>query len=230
MANRSNSNTKKEPKKPWLVRGLNKLGVSTSSGVEWLLGWVQALGVAGIAAWIILTFVLVRMTVPTGSMEPTIMVGDSFFVDKISFNFREPSVGDIIVFWKTDQDTGIRERLVKRLIATEGQQVQIKSCANPNLDRQECGVYVNNVKLTEDHFQWCYVTAGQMGDDVWTVPEDHYFVLGDNSRVSEDSRFWGYVPKEDFIGEPFINVWPFDSFGFMNGYLGGNRGQGAPVC
>ena len=51
MANRSNSNTKKEPKKPWLVRGLNKLGVSTSSGVEWLLGWVQALGVAGIAAW-----------------------------------------------------------------------------------------------------------------------------------------------------------------------------------
>ncbi len=230
MAKRSNTNSKQEPKKPWLVKGINKLGVALPSGVEWLLGWVQAIGVAAIAAWFILTFVLVRMTVPTGSMIPTIEIGDSFFVDKISFNFREPLVGDIVVFWKTNQDTGQRERLVKRLVATGGQQVQIRNCGDASIPRNECGVYVDGERLNEQHFQWCYVPAGRMLGDVWTVPEDSYFVLGDNSRISEDSRFWGFVSKEDFIGEPFLNVWPFDAFGFMNGYLGGNRGQGQPVC
>ena len=230
MAKRSNSNKKPEPKKPWLVRGVNKLGLKTSSGVEWLLGWVQAIGVAGIAAWFILTFVLVRMTVPTGSMIPTIAIGDSFFVDKISFNFREPTVGDIIVFWKTDEELGVRERLVKRLVATEGQIVNIVNCANTSIERNNCGVFVDGERLSESHFQWCYVTAGRMLSDEWTVPEGHYFVLGDNSRVSEDSRFWGFVSKEDFIGAPFINVWPFSAFGFMNGYLGADRGQGQAVC
>jgi signal peptidase I len=216
---RNQKNTK--PEKPaLLVKGINALGIKTPKSVDWILGWVQALGIAAIAAWIVLTFVVVRMTVPTGSMEPTIAVGTSFFVDKISFNWRSPSPGDIIVFWKT-KDSGERERLVKRLIATGGQTVEIKDCQNT---RRDCSVYVDGEALSESHFQWPYSIPTHITDATWDVPDGHYFVMGDNSPISEDSRFWGFVPEEDFIGEPFLRVWPTDSLGFMNGYFGSDRG------
>ncbi|HIE47797.1 TPA: hypothetical protein EYP84_02765 [Candidatus Bipolaricaulota bacterium] len=74
-----------------------------SRRAEWALGWLETIVVAGGAAWLIISFVTVRMTVPTGSMIPTIMPGDSFFVDRISYYFREPDVGDVIVFWHVEE-------------------------------------------------------------------------------------------------------------------------------
>lgn len=207
----------KDAKKPWLVRGLNALGISTFSALEWVLEWAQALLVAGVLAWLILTFVLVRMTVPTGSMEPSVAVGTSFFVDKISYNFRAPQAGDIIVFWKDEGPGKSQQRLVKRLIAVGGQTVQIRDCRN--VPEQTCGVYVDGQRLSGSPFERRYITAGQMGEQTWTVPRAHYFVLGDNSMISEDSRYWGFVRQEDFIGESFLRVWPVDQFGFMNGYF-----------
>jgi len=197
------------------------MGVATSKRMAWILGWVQALAVAALAAWLILTFVLIRMTVPTGSMEPTITVGTSFFVDKISYNWREPQPGDIVVFWKDDGNGG-RERLVKRLIATGGQTVEIKDCQS---GRSDCSVYVNDIKLSGPAFAWPYTVPAVVAEPVWRVPQDHYFVLGDNSRVSEDSRFWGFVAHSYLIGEPFLRVWPLEQLGFMNGYFGSGRGN-----
>lgn len=212
---------KKQDAKPWLVRGLNGMGVATSASLEWTLGWVQALGTAGVLAWLILTFITVRMTVPTGSMEPTIAIGTSFFVDKISYRFRQPQPGDIIVFWKDEGPPKGRQRLVKRLIAVGGQSVRIKDCRN--VPAEECGVYVNGERLSKPPFLRNYTAAGKMGDALWTVPPDHYFALGDHSAISEDSRYWGFVAAEDFIGEPFLRVWPPGQFGFMNGYFGSAR-------
>lgn len=206
-------------KKAWIVRILNALGVATSRGAEGLLGWVQTLAVAGLLAWVVLTFVVIRMTVPTGSMEPTIPVGASFFVDKISYFFRDPHPGDIVVFWKSNQD-GVKERLVKRLIAMGGQSVQIKDCADGN---RRCSVYVDDRKLSGPPFERAYAQGGQMGDQRWSVPIGHFFVLGDNSPISQDSRYWGFVPRQDLIGEPFLRVWPPESLGFMNGYFGSPR-------
>lgn len=215
------SGREKGAKKPWLVRGLNALGMSMPSGLEWVLGWAQSLLVAGVLAWFILSFVLVRMTVPTGSMEPTIAVGTSFFVDKISYNFRDPQAGDIIVFWKDEGPGKGRQRLVKRLIAVGGQAVQIQDCRN--VPEQACGVYVDGQRLLGPPFERRYLAAGEMGEQTWTVPREHYFVLGDNSPISEDSRYWGFVRQEDFIGEPFLRVWPLEQFGFMNGYFSSPR-------
>lgn len=209
----------KGKKKTLIVRGLNALGIPTAARLEWLLGWVQTLAVAGLLAWVVLTFVVIRMTVPTGSMEPTIPVGTSFFVDKISFFFKDPHPGDIVVFWKSDQG-GMRERLVKRLVAVGGQSVQIKDCADGN---RECAVYVDDEKLSGPPFERAYAQGGQMGDQRWIVPEGHFFVLGDNSPISQDSRYWGFVPRQDLIGEPFLRVLPLESLGFMNGYFGSPR-------
>lgn len=203
--------------KPLLARLLNRIGIRTGSGADTLLDWIQVLAVAALLAWLTMSYVVVRMRVPTGSMEPTIHTGSSFFVDKLSFYFRQPHPGDIIVFWHTEGN-GNRVRYVKRLIATEGQTVQIKDCVK--LPREECGIYVDGVKLTDPAFDRPYYTSGRMGEEAWVVEPNSYFVMGDNSRNSLDSRFWGFANKDDFIGEPFLRVWPLNQFGFMNGYFG----------
>ncbi len=203
--------------KPFLSRGLNKIGIRTGPFVDSMLDWVQVLAVAAVLAWLTMSYVVVRMRVPTGSMEPTIRSDSSFFVDKLSFYFREPTQGDIIVFWH-NENASKRVRYVKRLVATEGQTVSIKDCIqNPP---ETCGVYINGEKLTDPAFDRPYYANGKMRDEEWVVPEDSYFVLGDNSRNSLDSRFWGFVDQTDFIGEPFLRVWPLNQFGFMNGYFG----------
>ena len=203
--------------KPFLSRLLNRIGIRTGAGVDWMLDWIQVLAVAALLAWLTMSYVVVRMRVPTGSMEPTIRTDSSFFVDKLSFYLRHPTPGDIIVFWHTE-GSGNRVRYVKRLIATGGQKVKIIDCIK--FSSEECGVYINGQKLQDEAFNRAYYTGGKMGEQEWEVPKDHYFVLGDNSRNSLDSRFWGYVDKNDFIGEPFLRVWPLYQFGFMNGYFG----------
>jgi signal peptidase I len=289
---------RREPKPPWIVRLLRRRGVRLSRQAEWVLGWLETIVVAGGAAWLIISFVTVRMTVPTGSMIPTIMPGDSFFVDRISYYFRGPDVGDVIVFWHVEEirvtgvrsgspaaaagvregdevleiagepvpstvtlrrrveaaagdavsltllregvgrvelevtvpagahalsDLGIeakirRARYVKRLIAVGGQKVWIGDGGR---------VYVNGKPLEvapiASRTYWTHGPGMRYGIEPTLVPEGHYFVLGDNTMNSYDSRYWGFVPVEDFIGEPFFRVWPFSRFGPMNGYFWSSR-------
>lgn len=95
----------REPKPALLLRWAHRLGWHPGRGVSELLEWIEVLAVAGLVAFLIMTFVAVRMRVPSGSMIPTIDPSDSFFVDRISYVFRDPKPGDIIVFWHTDRVT-----------------------------------------------------------------------------------------------------------------------------
>lgn len=202
-----------QPRKPWLSRLLNSVGVPTTPGVDWVLDWVGVSGVAVLITLVTVNYAVARVFVPTGSMEPTIMPGDSFFVDMLTYHFRRPNPGDIIVFWRCD--AGKCDRLVKRLIAIGPATVQLRDCI----------AYVNGQPLTSNAFNHpghpdprrdCYSSAGQ---ESWDVPEGYYFVLGDNTHNSYDSRYWGPFPAKDFIGEPFLRVWPLTRIGFMNGYF-----------
>ena len=191
--------------KAYSARLLNWIGIPTNRVANYILEWVDVLVVAGLLAWLIMTFVTVRMTVPTGSMKPTIQPGDSFFVDKISFNFRNPEPGDVIVFWHEESNGG-KTRYVKRLIAKGGETVQI----------QNGDVYVNGEKLDGPEFDRRYLPEGPYGRGKVTVPEGKYYVLGDNSQDSFDSRYWGFADSSSFIGEPYLRVWPLGRFGLMN--------------
>jgi signal peptidase I len=201
----SNRDRNEKTKKPYSARFLNLLGISTNKTVDYLLEWVDVLVVAALLAWLIMTFVTVRMSVPTGSMKPTIQPHDSFFVDKISYNFRNPKRGDIIVFWH-HRDDGTKTRYVKRLIGMGGDTVEIKGG----------DVYVNGRELTGEEFDRRYWAEGEYGVGEIKVPEGKYYVLGDNSSNSFDSRFWGFADASSLIGEPYLRVWPPGRFGLIN--------------
>ena len=172
---------------------------------EWLRdkweNWVKPLFIAAILAIGIRTFLIGPYKIPTGSMIPTLLVGDRIFVDKISFRFKEPERGDIIVF-KYPMDR--KKDFVKRVVGLSGEKVEIK-------DGQ---ALINGKKIeTPDSFsqrfyynrsEWDYGKEGQVID----VPPGHFFVLGDNSAASSDSRNWGFVPRKDVIGRAVLIWWP----------------------
>ena len=201
----SNRDQNEKTKKPYSAKFLNLLGINTNKTVDYLLEWVDVLVVAALLAWLIMTFVTVRMSVPTGSMKPTIQPHDSFFVDKISYNFRSPKRGDIIVFWH-HRDDGTKTRYVKRLIGMGGDTVEI----------QGGDLYVNGSELTGEEFDRRYWAEGEYGVGEIKVPEGKYYVLGDNSSNSFDSRFWGFADASSLIGEPYLRVWPPGRFGLIN--------------
>ena len=201
----SNSDQNEKTKKPYSAKLINLLGINTNKTVDYLLEWVDVLVVAALLAWLIMTFVTVRMSVPTGSMKPTIQPHDSFFVDKISYNFRSPKRGDIIVFWH-HRDDGTKTRYVKRLIGMGGDTVEI----------QGGDLYVNGQELMGEEFDRRYWAEGEYGVGEIKVPEGKYYVLGDNSSNSFDSRFWGFADASSLIGEPYLRVWPPGRFGLIN--------------
>lgn len=226
--------------KPFIARVINRIGIPTRPGIDWALDWIQVLAIAGLLAWGVMSYGIVRMRVPTGSMEPTIMPGDSFFVDKFSYllGVNSAESGDIVVFWHTDNARMCRahqflywswgelepceERYVKRLVAIGPADVTIR----------QGSVYVNGERQSGPAFDRDYVcragaprspeTRDAEGCS-WEIPEGKMFVLGDNTRNSSDSRYWGFADTGTLIGEPFFRVWPFDRIGPMNGYFGGGR-------
>lgn len=162
--------------------------------------WGEPFVVAALLAVIIRSFLLGPYKIPTGSMKPTFMEGDRIFVDKVSYRFHTPERGDIIVF-KYPQDK--KKDFVKRLVGLPGEKVMI----------QDGKLIVDGRILDENPFALYYYynrLDWQYGKEGLTivVPPEHYFVLGDNSAQSSDSRNWGFVPKKNLVGRAFFIWWP----------------------
>jgi signal peptidase I len=179
------------------------------------------------------TTVLQAFVVPTGSMEGTMLVGDHLFVDRLAYSpagalsrhllpYQDVKRGDIIVF-KYPLD--IRQNYVKRVIGVPGDRIQIvqkrlyvngKGMAEPYkvLIPGSRSVYLDNFPQEPD------VAISARGTDMLrrhvvngqlVVPPGHYFALGDNRDNSADSRFWGFVPRENIIGKPAMVWWSYDA-------------------
>lgn len=139
----------------------------------------------GIMAALILTQVMFFLAVvPTGSMETTILTGDRIAGNRMVYWFQEPTYGEIVVFWSAEYN----EFMVKRVIGCPGDTVEIMAD----------GVYVNGRKISDAYTQG-RTTELHMGQSAWQVPEDSYFLMGDNRENSADSRYWNqpYVPDEE---------------------------------
>jgi signal peptidase I len=151
--------------------------------------WFAALIVALL---LLRSFVVEPVTVRSDSMEPTLRSGAVLVIDKLTFDFREPRRGDVII--TADPRTG--ESIVKRVVAVAGDSVGIDNGA----------LVVNGAKVVEN-----YVDNGGMqgyffGPDV--VPPGHLFVLGDNRANSIDSRTFGPIAIDDVDGRALVKLWP----------------------
>lgn len=181
------------------------------------------------AAFVIVMVVIIRFFIgeirwiPSGSMKPTLTEGDRIFVEKFSRFYSTPQRGDIMVFYPpteslSQEPLAIFERLtgffckdvayIKRVIGLPGDKIVIK-----HNDEGKYSVYVNGVQLNENYIMddYDYIPCSeQMYCGPMTVPQNSYFMLGDNRGNSQDSRFWGFLQKERFIGKAVFLFWPFN--------------------
>jgi signal peptidase I len=155
---------------------------------------------AAVLSLLIITFVVQAFYIPSGSMEPTLMINDRILVAKFLYRFEPISRTDVIVF---RYPLNPQRDFVKRVIGLPGDRVQLKDGI----------VYVNGQRLSEKG----YTIKPDFGNyGPVTVPSGQYFVLGDNRNNSEDSRFFGYVPRANIIGKALFIYWPPNRIGFVH--------------
>jgi signal peptidase I len=202
--------------------------IKVSSG-DWP-ATVQSIAGTVVIAVFAVTFLVQAFTIPSESMEKTLLIGDYLLVDKFCYGgsvgwnrllpYRKVRRGDVIVF---HYPLNPAQDFVKRVVALPGDRLRL-------IDKR---VYVNGARLEEPYAQ--YITAhrdayrddfprtdaaGYGVDAKWweqmpklvedhqlIVPEGHYFVLGDNRDDSQDSRYWGFVPRQNIIGRPLLIYW-----------------------
>jgi signal peptidase I len=173
--------------------------------------YAEAAAIAVILALFIRTFVVQAFKIPSGSMEPTLLVGDHILVNKFIYGVKipylrttiipisEPKRNDVIVFiYPVDQS----KDFIKRVIGLPGDTIEI-------IGKE---IFINGKRFddpfghyTEGEGPAGRAARGRVGP--WKVPEGDLFVMGDNRDHSYDSRFWGFVPLSAVKGEAFIIYW-----------------------
>lgn len=175
-----------------------------------LRDWIESIIIAFLLAMVIRAFVVQAFKIPTGSMRMTLIEGDLILVNKFIYGakipftnyhlpaLRLPKRGDVVVFVYPEDR---KKDFIKRLVGLPGETIEIKGGS----------IYINDKAATEPIFnQIYYYNRGEFASEGQkiTVPNDSYFVLGDNSVSSKDSRYWGFVPKKDLLGKALVVYWP----------------------
>jgi signal peptidase I len=205
-------------------RVVSNFGSDVISSMQSLLGTI-------VIAIFVITFIVQAFQIPSESMENTLLVGDYLLVDKLCYGGRGPGDhilpyrkiqrGDVIVFhYPVDP----KQHFVKRVIGVPGDRLRMVNKT----------VYINGKPLTEpyvrfieppsnlfrDNFprtdmpviygmegKWWLEMRKLVEDGELIVPQENYFVMGDNRDDSQDSRYWGFVPRENIIGRPLLIYW-----------------------
>jgi signal peptidase I len=145
-------------------------------------------------------FVMEAFWIPSGSMIPTLEIGDRVLVNKFIYRFTEPERGDIIVFQSLDNP---KEDLIKRVVGVPGDKIAVRS-----------GKLIVNGEPQKEPF-----TNKKLPDRSFfaqsKVPKNHVFVMGDNRANSADSRVFGPLPEKNIEGEAFLRFWPPDRIGLL---------------
>ncbi len=175
-----------------------------------LIEWVAILVVAVLVSFLLRTFAFQTYFIPSGSMEPTLQVGDRIIVNKLAVTLGTINVGDIVVF-KAPPAENCGEPvtdLVKRVIGVPGE--SLKSSGNHILYRMPSQTSWHTLQENWSHTE----PLGQPITPI-TLKANQYFMMGDNHSDSCDSRMWGPVPRSDIIGKAFVRIWPLSRIGFL---------------
>jgi signal peptidase I len=171
--------------------------------------YFESIVITAIIALFATTFVVQAFKIPTGSMESNLLIGDHLLVNKFVYGlysgfwskllpYKDPQRGDVIVF-KYPNSPEIA--YVKRLIGMPGDRIEM-------IDRT---VYVNGKALKEGYAQYIDPDSIYQRYGPYYVPEGGYFAMGDNRDNSQDSRFWGFVPRDYIIGKALVIYWSFET-------------------
>ncbi|GAC1431455.1 MAG: signal peptidase I [Terriglobales bacterium] len=191
---------------------------------------LQSLSTTVVIAIFVITFIVQAFQIPSESMENTLLIGDYLLVDKLRYGsdgflghlipYRAVQRGDVVVF---HYPVNPSEHFVKRVVGMPGDRLRL-------INRR---VYLNGISLDEPYVQhtlrthdifrdefprlnvpvpgleggWWLQMRNLVEDGELIVPQGHYFVLGDNRDESLDSRYWGFVPRENIIGRPLLIYW-----------------------
>lgn len=175
--------------------------------VEWIVVLVCALGLA----LLLKAFLVEVFVIPSGSMEPTLVVNNRVVVYKLGYRLHDVNRGDVVVFDNPGQGPGIDD-LIKRVVALEGETFEIR----------DGSVYIDGTRLEEPYLtdgEWTLPKAPIPGcaneaDSLYCeVPEGTVIVLGDSREDSRDSRFFGPVDVDDIVGRAFMKIWPPNDMG-----------------
>ncbi|MEI7998108.1 MAG: signal peptidase I [Candidatus Omnitrophota bacterium] len=201
--------------------------------------WIESIVIALVLAIFIRTFFFQPFKIPSGSMRMTLVEGDHLFVNKLRYGaillpelhlpeflrqwvgsdydinwpksleflskirlpgFGQPQRGDIVVFVYPEDRT---KDFIKRLIGIPGDQIEIR----------DGGIFINGQQVMDPRIKNTYYynrgDFGQEGVSI-TVPPGHYFMLGDNSGSSHDSRYWGFIDQYDIVGKADLLFWPLN--------------------
>lgn len=160
--------------------------------------YIEALIISVVLAGLIITFVAQSFLVEGSSMEPSLHHGQRLLVEKVSYHFSQPKRGEVVVFkYPGDQ----RRKFIKRVIGVPGDEITIRSGF----------LYINGQRLEEDFINGpTYGTYSAPTFGPVLVPDGHFFVLGDNRRNSDDSRYpdVGFVPSKNLVGRALFIYWP----------------------
>jgi signal peptidase I len=193
-----------------LDRVTGRLPRRTRIVVDWVVTIVGAVAIVlAIKAWVVNPY-----RIPTSSMEPTLhcarpapgceaRFSDRVLANRFIYHFTDPQRGDVVVFETPPEaraKCGAGGTFVKRIIGLPRETLQIR------VQQGAAFVYVDGRRLEEPYVEHDRRDSG--GEESFTIPADHYFVMGDNRSQSCDSRVWGAVPEDNLIGKVFMTYWP----------------------
>ncbi len=204
---------------------------------ETTVEFLSSLAAVLVTGLFIITFVVQAFEIPSSSMEKTLLIGDHVFVNRVQFApktgwagplvpYRDVHFRDIVVFL-SPQTPGLY--VVKRIIGVPGDRIHLRNGVVYRNGQPLDEPYVDHDKDAPDSYRndfpsvppppddlniwgdWASVLPSYIqGDDI-VVPPDHYFAMGDHRGVSLDSRYWGFIPKQNVIGRPMFIYWSFET-------------------
>jgi signal peptidase I len=191
--------------------------VSVQEEESWWVEAAKTVGLSLLLAFGIRTYVAEARYIPSGSMEPTLLINDRLIIEKVSYRLHEPERGDVIVFNPTKalKEQNFHDAFIKRVIGVPGDRIEVK----------EGSVYRNGQRLSEAYVaKGASTSVDTCNSDTnapaflsqpITIPQHSFLVLGDNRTNSYDGRCWGLVSKDDVVGRAVFRFWPLNRIGTL---------------
>jgi signal peptidase I len=183
---------------------------------RWIIELAGVVVFALVVAFLLRTFVIATYSIPSGSMEPTLNIGDRIVVDKLSYDFHGVDPGNIIVFSTPPNEDCAGppvSDLVKRVIGLPGQTISVSGGR----------VFINGRVLNESWLPSSVQDKTYPGPSTapyslhrpFRIPQGDVFVMGDNRTLSCDSRYWGPIRESTIVGKVDLRIWPISNITFF---------------